>query len=88
MTRAEIEERIKEIVNRPLGVTTIRGKEIKQIDTEGRSVTIIELTDLFIQLSNERCVNQKEICFNKMMLGEEMSYNLNAVLNAPLPEIK
>lgn len=74
MTRAEIKQQIKSIPNIYKSL----------LDSE-----IDELTDLFIELSNERCKEQRDICAAQIVENKE-SCNFTkygAILNAPLPKL-
>ena len=80
MKRAEIEERINMILSHKLH--TEDGMVFFGIAQE-------ELTDLFIELSNERCIDQRIIASDEYLrvsgFHEEVAND--AILNAPLPEI-
>jgi hypothetical protein len=77
MKRAEIEEKIATIIHAP--------KDWKQ--------AVVELTDLFIELSNERCIDQRmtvddnyhRVC-EDLFIKHDTTIS-DTILNAPLPEI-
>jgi len=79
MKREEIEAQVKEILDNQIDANII---------SYGNSLNA--LTDLFIELSNERCKEQRSICAYDFATGEAESIKdwMDNILNAPLPEIK
>lgn len=85
MTRIDIERQIdKEL--QEYYVTTPEGQVIPE---SYFGILTSTLTDLFIQLSEELCQEQRKICYNTMLKNYGQG-NLNkyaSVLNAPLPTL-
>jgi len=78
MKRTEIDSKI--ILSIQSANTGISGNAILEIAEK--------LTDLFIELSNERCIDQRMICHDEILkIDESLCEIMDPVLNAPLPEI-
>ena len=74
MKRAEITEKIEYLFS---------------LDNKNRQWIMDQLTDLFIELSNERCQEQREYC-ERSFINDGYDANSDTayrILNAPLPEI-
>jgi len=74
MNRTALEERILEILDSQILNATWFGNAQK------------DLADLFIELSNERCIDQRMICHDEILkIDESLCEIMDPVLNAPLP---
>jgi len=78
MNREEIEEKIMKEVN-------------QNFNHNHHELLKKNLTDLFIELSNERCKEQINICYEegiaKWTIGMTFPDRLNIIKNAPLPSL-
>jgi len=72
MDRTEIEDEILRIISK----------------SKTGFIAAERITDLFIELSNERCIDQRMICHDEILKTDEsLCEIMDPVLNAPLPEI-
>lgn len=83
MKRAEIEQQINDII--------LSRCEIQNGDTFlpecQLSITSKQLTDLFIQLSEERCKEQRQICYDRYENSDWETTDETTILNATLPTL-
>jgi len=77
MNRTVLEEQIGQTIEKARSVDSV-GEYVNKTNL------VQALTDLFIELSNERCKEQKVICCDNFHWG---SVDENSILNAPLPEL-